>query len=270
MTGWPDASKALGLLFVMTFVGVACWEIWRPSRATVAPLTRRWFGNFTLFGLTAALAWLLPILSSSTAAAIAASHGWGIFHLFPIPPVIALAAGFVLLDLAAYWTHRLFHGAPALWRLHALHHSDSDLDVTTALRHHPAEVLVQMTADTGLALLFGFPPLAILLYAGVVLVVQTFHHGNVVLPSRLKWLDRCLITPDLHRLHHSVLYAENNSNFGNLVPLWDHLFGTLRHKPEGDFRVGLSDFPGADFQRLDRLLIQPLLVTTGAIAPRTS
>jgi len=261
MTDWLDASN-LGVLFVMTFVGVACWEIWKPARATVAPLFRRWFGNLALFGLATALVWLLPVLSGSAAATIAARHGWGIFHLLSIPPAIALAAGFVLLDFAAYWTHRLFHMAPALWRLHALHHSDSDLDITTALRHHPAEVLVQMSVDTGLAFLFGFPPQLFLLYAGVVLVVQTFHHGNVVLPSRLKWLDRLLITPDLHRIHHSVLYAENNANFGNLVPFWDYLFGTLRHRPEGEFQVGLAEFSGADFQRLDRLLIQPLLIAT--------
>ena len=255
-----DASFLLGLLFAATFLGVALWETWRPSRAPVVPMTLRWFGNIALFVSVWLIAGLLPFLSSYAAAAVAARHGWGLFHMVALPPAIALAASIVLLDFFAYWTHRLLHKIPLLWRLHALHHSDTDLDVTTTIRHHPVEILVQIMLDASLALLFGFPPQAIVLYAGVVLVVQTFHHGNVVLPPRLRWLSRYLITPDLHRLHHSIVYAENNSNFGNLVPLWDRLFGTLRLSPEGEFKVGLAEFSGPTFQRLDRLLIQPLLV----------
>jgi sterol desaturase/sphingolipid hydroxylase (fatty acid hydroxylase superfamily) len=260
MTDWPDASSLLGWMFVLTFLGMAVWETRRPSRASMAPLSLRWFGNIVLFGLTSLVAWLLPFLSSYGAAVIADRHGWGFFHLLAVAPVIALAASFVLLDFSTYWTHRLMHKIPLLWRLHALHHSDTDLDVTTTIRHHPVEVIVQSGLDAMLALLFGFPPEAIALYGGVVLVVQTFHHGNVVLPARLRWLGRLLITPDLHRLHHSMAYVENNSNFGNLVPLWDRLFGTLRRAPEGEFKVGLAEFSGAHFQRFDRLLIQPLAV----------
>jgi sterol desaturase/sphingolipid hydroxylase (fatty acid hydroxylase superfamily) len=229
-------------------------------RKQVAPLGLRWFGNIALFAVASLIAWLLPLLSSYGAAMIAARHGWGLFHLVPAVPVIALAASFVILDFFGYWTHRLMHAVPLLWRLHALHHSDTDLDVTTTIRHHPVEVVAISALDAVLALLFGFPPEAVALYGGVVLVVQTFHHGNVMLPARLKPLSRWLITPDLHRLHHSVLYAENNSNFGNLIPLWDRLFGTLRQEPEGEFQVGLCQFASADFQRFDKLLIQPLLV----------
>ncbi|HKU63455.1 MAG TPA: sterol desaturase family protein [Rhizomicrobium sp.] len=261
MTGWPDASTLFGWMFAVTFLGVACWEAWQPSRMAVAPLTLRWFGNIALFAMALLMTWLVPLLSSLGAATLAAKHGWGFFHLVAPAPAIALAASFVLLDFFGYWTHRLLHKIPLLWRLHALHHSDSDLDVTTTIRHHPAEALVQALCDAALALLFGFSPQAVLLYGGVVLVVQTFHHGNVMLPARLRPLSRLLITPDLHRLHHSKRYAENNSNFGNLVPLWDRLFGTLRKEPEDEFQVGLPEFTGADFQRLDKLLIQPLRIT---------
>jgi sterol desaturase/sphingolipid hydroxylase (fatty acid hydroxylase superfamily) len=264
MKGWPDASTLLGWMFAITFLGIACWEAWRPSRAAVAPLTLRWFGNLALFAIILLMTWLVPLLSSLGAATFAAKHGWGLFHLIALAPAIALAAGFVLLDFFAYWTHRLLHRIPLLWRLHALHHSDSDLDVTTTIRHHPAEAIVQALCDATVAVAFGFPPQAVLLYGGTVLVVQTFHHGNVMLPSRLKPLSRLLITPDLHRLHHSMAYAENNSNFGNLIPLWDRLFGTLRRQPEGEFKIGLPEFPGADFQRLDRLLMQPLKVVVAA------
>lgn len=124
--------------------------------------------------------------------------------------------------------------------------------------------------NAALALLFGFPPLAVLLYSSIVLLVQTFHHGNVMLPARLRLLSHWLITPDLHRLHHSVIYAENNANFGNFIPLWDLLFGTLRSQPEGEFQVGLAEFSSPASQRLDRLLIQPLLVRpVPRPAPRT-
>jgi len=266
MTGWPDASTLFGWMFAITFLGVACWEAWRPSRTAVAPLGRRWFGNITLFAIALLMTWLVPLLSTLGAATVAAKHGWGLFHLLALPPAIALVAGFVLLDFLAYWTHRLMHKIPLLWRLHALHHSDSDLDVTTTVRHHPGEALAQAACDAALTLLFGFPPQAVLVYGGVVLVVQTFHHGNVVLPPRLSWLGRCVITPNLHRIHHSMAYAENNSNFGNLVPLWDRLFGTLRSGPEGELKIGLAEFSGAQFQRLDKLLIQPLKVVGATVA----
>ena len=265
MTGWPDASTIFGWAFGITFLAVACWEAWRPARAAVAPLTQRWFGNIALFVIVLAMTWLVPLLSSLGAARIAADHGWGLLHMVVLPPGITLAASFVLLDFLAYWSHRLMHKIPLLWRLHALHHSDTDLDVTTAIRHHPAEALVQGLCDAALALMFGFSPQAVLLYGGVVLVVQIFHHGNVVLPARLRWLSYWLITPDIHRLHHSMAYAENNSNFGNLVPLWDRWFGTLRQKPDGEFQVGLSEFAGPQFQRLDKLLIQPIKVV---VAPQ--
>lgn len=263
MQGWPDTATLLGWAFAITFLCVACWEAWQPSRSSVAPMTLRWFGNLSLFATALLMSWLVPLLSSLGAAKAAAQHGWGLFHWIALPPAVTLAASFVLLDFCAYWTHRLMHKVPLLWRLHALHHSDSDLDVTTTIRHHPGEVLAQAALDASLALAFGFPPQAVLLYGGIVLVAQTFHHGNVVLPRPLKPLSSWVMTPDLHRLHHSMAYAENNSNFGNLIPLWDRLFGTLRKEPEGAFAVGLPEFPGADFQRLDRLLIQPLQVSPG-------
>jgi len=255
-----DASTIFGWAFAITFLAVACWESWRPARAAVAPLTLRWFGNIALFAIAAAMTWLVPLLSSLGAAKLAADHGWGLLNMAALPPAIALAASFVLLDFFGYWSHRLMHKIPLLWRLHALHHSDTDLDVTTTIRHHPVEALVQALCDVSLVLLFGFSPQAVLLYGGVVLVVQIFHHGNVVLPARLRGLSYGLITPDIHRLHHSMAYTENNSNFGNLVPFWDRLFGTLRETPENELQIGLPEFAGPQFQRLDKLLIQPLKV----------
>ena len=156
MTGWPDAATLFGWAFAITFVGIASWEIWRPSRPAVAPMTLRWFGNISLFAIVLLMIWLVPLLSSLGAATVAAQRGWGLFHLIALPPAIALAASFVLLDFFGYWSHRVLHKIPLLWRLHALHHSDSDLDVTTTIRHHPVEALVQALCDASLAFLFGF------------------------------------------------------------------------------------------------------------------
>src|SRR3954469_14915395 len=167
MQGWPNSL--LGLMFIATFVGVALWEAFRPARASVSPLGLRWFGNVTMLVLPSLIAWLLPFLSSYGAAEFAARRGWGLFHLVSVAPLLVLTASMVLLDFFAYWTHRLMHILP-LWRLHALHHSDTDLDVTTTIRHHPAEVVAQSGLDAVLALLFGFPPQAVALYGGVALV----------------------------------------------------------------------------------------------------
>jgi sterol desaturase/sphingolipid hydroxylase (fatty acid hydroxylase superfamily) len=257
----PHLSGILALLATVTFLAVACWEALRPSRQTATPMTLRWFGNVSLFGLGWLILRAAPFLSAYGASFIARDHGWGLFNQISIPFALAIVLGVLAQDLFGYWTHRLYHALSPLWRLHAIHHSDTDLDVTTAIRHHPFEALVQTLLDAAFAILLGLPPQAVALYGGVVLAVQVFHHGNVVLPRRLRWLGVWVITPDLHRLHHSTAYHENNSNFGNLIPLWDRLFGTLRQEPDAGFQVGLAEFPGPAAQRLDQLLIQPVLVS---------
>jgi sterol desaturase/sphingolipid hydroxylase (fatty acid hydroxylase superfamily) len=258
-------SAIFAVAIPFTFVAVACWEARRPSRAVTTPLSLRWFGNIGLFAIAWLLGRVLPFLSAYGGAEIAARHGWGLLNVTPVQSVIAIALSLVALDFTAYWAHRLFHKVPLLWRLHAIHHSDSDLDVTTTIRHHPFEVLAQMLIDASTAIVFGIPAVALALYGGVVLIVQTFNHGNVLVPQRLRWLNAWLMTPDLHRIHHSVVYAENNSNFGNLVSLWDWLFATFRSHPTGALRVGLPEF-GPASQSLGKLLLQPLSV---AIAPST-
>lgn len=261
------ASDILGYLFPVTFLAVALWEARRPSRPATTPMTLRWVGNVGLFGLAWLAGRMLPLLTGYGAAVLAAHRGWGLFNAVAVPAAVALALGFVALDVTAYWTHRLFHGFSLLWRLHAIHHADTDLDVTTTVRHHPLEVFVQALFDGSIAILLGIPPQAVALYGGCVLIVQTFNHGNVVLPRRLRWISSVLMTPDLHRLHHSMASAEYNSNFGNLVPLWDRLFGTLRRHPEGELRMGIAGFAGAGFQRFDKLLILPVLIGAARSGP---
>ena len=257
------ASDVFTIAMPLTFVAVAWREARRPARVTTTSLSLRWFGNIGLFAIALVLGRFLPFLSSYEAAEVAHRRGWGLFTLMGSHPTVALALGFIVLDFAAYWTHRLFHGVPLLWRLHAVHHSDSDLDVTTTIRHHPFEALAQMLMDASIAVALGIPGDAIALYGGVVTIVQTFGHGNVLVARPLRWMNSWLITPDLHRLHHSVLYGESNSNFGNLVPLWDRLFATFRSHPAGTLRVGLPEF-GPNVQSFGALLLQPLSVAVAS------
>jgi sterol desaturase/sphingolipid hydroxylase (fatty acid hydroxylase superfamily) len=260
-------TDILTVFFPLTFLAMAFWEARQPSRPVTTPLMLRWFGNIALFGLASLIPRMLPFLSGYGAASIARSNGWGLLNVVVVQPTVAMALSLVALDFLAYWTHRLFHKVSFLWRLHALHHSDTDLDVSTTIRHHPLETLAQMLIDASIAILVGLSPEAIALYGSVVLIVQTFNHGNVVLPRHMCWMNAWLMTPDLHRLHHSTTYAENNSNFGNLIPLWDRAFGTLSPRLESELHIGLPGFIDSRFQRLDMMLAQPLLVT---IAPMPS
>jgi sterol desaturase/sphingolipid hydroxylase (fatty acid hydroxylase superfamily) len=264
------AGDILTVLFPLTFLAMAFWEARRPSRPQTTPLVLRWFGNIALFGLALLIPRMLPFLSGYGAALIARNNGWGFFNVLVVNSTLAIALSFLALDFLAYWTHRLFHKVSFLWRLHALHHSDSDLDISTTIRHHPLETLVQMLVDASIAIVMGLSPDAVALYGGIVLVVQTFNHGNVVLPERLSWMSGWLMTPDLHRLHHSRAYAENNSNFGNLIPVWDRAFGTLSLRPESDLHIGLPEFVDVKFQRLDMMLTQPLLVAVEPTPSRQS
>jgi len=252
------------------FIVLALCEALRPSRLSTAPLGLRWFGNVAVFVLGWTILGLLPFLSAVGAAVIAREHGWGLFNALSVSPAVAIPLSVVALDFVAYWEHRLFHAFQPLWRLHALHHSDTDLDVSTYVRHHPVEVLVQATLDALAAIIFGFPPASLAFYIALATVVQMIAHGNIDLPKTLRWLAPVVVTPELHRVHHSLEFDENNSNFSNAFPIWDRLFGTLRLKQRGELRLGLPEFAETKFQRLDRMLALPLLVTSTPLASRQS
>ena len=258
---WFDADKIGALLFAAVFFLVAAWEALKPARAATTSLSLRWLGNVILFLVAGAIGAFLPSLTVDSAAVLAREQGWGLLNVFSWHGAVGIALSFIVLDFIGYWEHRLYHAVPILWRLHALHHSDTDLDVTTTIRHHPFEVLTQLPLNMAAAIVFGFPAVAIVLYGTVVFIAQLFQHGNVELPTGLRWVSILVMTPDLHRVHHSVAYDENNSNFSNLLTIWDRMFGTLRPEARATLRVGLADFASDKFQRLDRMLVLPWLVT---------
>ena len=199
-----------------------------------------------------------PLLAFDLALRMEA-QGAGLLH--SLPPAAAVVTGILLLDLAIYWQHRLLHVVPALWRLHRVHHADIGFDVTTALRFHPVEIVVSMLIKLGLIALLGVPPIAVLVFELALNAGALFTHANFALPSkldrRLRWL---IVTPDMHRIHHSVHNDETNSNYGFHLSVWDRLFGSYRAEPrdaQDSMAIGLAEFRDNREQTLWALLLNP-------------
>jgi sterol desaturase/sphingolipid hydroxylase (fatty acid hydroxylase superfamily) len=254
------------LLRLAVFAGglalLAVLEAAFPRRARAQHRTRRWPGNLGLVLLATLLLRLaLPVTAVAAALAFQA-RGLGLIPALGLPAAVAVPLAVVLLDLGIYAQHRVFHAVPLLWRLHRVHHTDLDFDVTTALRFHPLEILLSMLIKLALVLALGAPPEAVLLFELLLNASAMFNHANLALPA---WLDArlrpLLVTPDMHRIHHSTEAVETNSNFGFSLALWDRLFATYRATPAAGhaaMTVGQPRFRAADDTRLDHLLTQPL------------
>ena len=201
-------------------------------------------------------------------AALVEKEGWGLLNNFSPPYWISVLAAIVALDFAIYLQHVMVHAVPLFWRLHRMHHADLDFDVTTGARFHPVEILLSMGIKLGVVAVLGPPVVAVVIFEVLLNGSSMFNHSNIRLPL---WLDRVLrwfvVTPDMHRVHHSVIPRETNSNFGFNLPWWDRLFGTYRAQPEAGHEamtIGISQFREPKYLRLDRLLLQPLLGKPGA------
>lgn len=239
---------------------LACEE-WAPRRPPAVNRLSRRIGNAALLIVgTLILRAAVPVLAVG-AAVWAQARGIGLFNSIALPAPVAVPASVILLDLAIYAQHRLLHAVPLLWRLHRVHHADPDFDVTTALRFHPLEIILSMGFKLVLVMALGAPPLAVLVFEIVLNALAMFNHGNIALPARVdRVLRRVIVTPDLHRVHHSVTPSEQRHNFGFNLSLWDRLFGTLQAGPQaghGGMMIGLPGWRARRDQRLDRLLLQP-------------
>lgn len=253
------------------FAGVlalmAIWEVLAPRRRLTTHKSLRWASNLGLVALdTVAVRFIVP-LGAIGSAMIAQQHGWGLFNSIALPDWLAVALSVVALDFVIYLQHVLFHAVPALWRLHMVHHADLDFDVTTGVRFHVLEILLSMGVKMTAVVLLGAPALAVLIFEVLLNATSMFSHGNVRLPRRLDRLLRLvLVTPDMHRVHHSVHARETNSNYGFNLPWWDYLLGTYRDQPadghEG-MTVGLSQF--RDERRVGRLHWMLLLPFFGRV-----
>ena len=245
----------LGVLAV-----VALWEFRAPRRKLALPRRARWPANLGIVALNTVLVRLvLPVAVGL--GAVAQAQGWGLLNAVTLPEWARIVLAVVLLDLAIYLQHVVFHAVPALWRLHRMHHADLDIDVTTGARFHPIEILLSAGLKLGVIAAIGAPAAAVLAFELLLNATSMFNHGNVALPisvdRALRWL---VVTPDMHRVHHSAIPAETNSNFGFNLPWWDRLLGTYRAQPAAgheDMTIGLSEFRDPREQRLDRMLLQP-------------
>jgi sterol desaturase/sphingolipid hydroxylase (fatty acid hydroxylase superfamily) len=240
---------------------MAMWELVAPFRQHRLTRATRWPSNIALVVLDTLLVRILLPIGAVGLAIYAQSSGLGLFNTWSVPAVVAVPLGVVLLDLAIYAQHVLFHAVPALWRLHRVHHADTDLDVTTGVRFHPIEIILSMLIKLAVVATLGIPPLAVLAFEVLLNATSMFNHTNARLPGAIepavRWL---LVTPDMHRVHHSVVPAETNSNYGFNLSIWDRLFRTYRPAPVAGHEgmdIGLTDVRDPTEQRLDHLLTQP-------------
>ena len=244
-----------GVLAVMML-----WELAAPRRRRELPRFLRWSNNLALVALdTAILRLAFPILAVGFAG-VAQARGWGLLNLVELPGWLAFALAFLALDFAIYLQHVVFHHVPVLWRLHRMHHADIDFDATTGIRFHPLEIVVSMAIKLALVAALGAPPVAVLVFEVVLNATALFNHGNVALGRWDRAVRHLLVTPDMHRVHHSVIRAEHDSNFGFNFSFWDRLCGTYRAQPtagHNDMTIGLERFRSRREAWADRLLIQP-------------
>jgi sterol desaturase/sphingolipid hydroxylase (fatty acid hydroxylase superfamily) len=249
------------LAFAVVLAALAAWELRMPRRPRPLGRTARWPGNL---GVVAVDTLLVRTLFPTTAVGIAIvceTQGLGLLQIMKLPAWATILLAFLALDLAIYLQHVLFHAVPALWRLHRMHHADQDIDVTTGVRFHPIEILLSMGIKFGVIVALGAPAIAVLVFEMLLNSTSMFNHSNVRMPL---WLDRILrwivVTPDMHRVHHSIVVRETNSNFGFNLPWWDRLFGTYRSQPAAGhdgMTIGIEQFREPGEQRLDRMLSQP-------------
>lgn len=243
-----DATLRVSL-FVLVLGMMAAWEHFAPARIAREPWWRRWRTNVGVAAFnTLAVRLVLPTTAIGMAE-FAAAHGWGLLNHYPMPGWIAVAACVLALDLVVYFQHVMFHSVPLLSRLHSAHHADPEIDATTGIRFHPLEIALSMLVKFAAIIVLGAPALAVLIFELLLNLTALFNHGNVRLPlvldSALRWV---LVTPDMHRIHHSVIASERNSNYGFCLASWDRLFGTYTADPSGGqagLRIGLADYPDA-------------------------
>lgn len=253
--------------FISVLVVLIAWELRAPRRRLSLQRWKRWPGNFGIVIVdTVVLRIFFPAAAVGTAL-LAQANGWGLFNQFAIPAWLAILLTVVLLDLIIYGQHVLFHSVPWLWRLHRMHHADLDIDVTTGIRFHPVEILLSMLIKLGAVASLGAPALGVMLFEILLNATSMFNHSNIRIGSAAdRWLRRLIVTPDMHRVHHSIVARETHSNFGFNLSWWDRLFGTYRQMPmtgHEAMTIGIPEFRDASELRLDRMLLQPLRTVHG-------
>jgi len=248
--------------FLGVFAVIAVWEVFAPRRALTVSKALRWASNLGLVVLNTVLLRLLFPLAAVGLAAFSAQNGWGLLNHFEVPFWMAVPLAVIAMDFVIWLQHVMVHAVPALWRLHRVHHADLDYDVTTGARFHPLEIILSMLIKLATITVLGPPVVAVVIFEVMLNATALFNHGNIRLPGAidrvLRWV---LVTPDMHRVHHSVEDDETNSNFGFSLTWWDRLFGTYRDQPRAGhlgMTIGIHGHTDPrEVDRLDGMLLLP-------------
>jgi len=244
-----EPAVRLGAFFGV-FALMAVWEAVAPRRTRLLPRRVRWLHNLALVVLNSLILRLLFPLAAVGFALLAVERGWGLLNAFEVPFWWGFALSVIALDFAVYLQHVMFHAVPLLWRLHRVHHADADIDVTTGARFHPIEILLSMLIKFAAIAVLGAPAAAVLVFEVLLNATAMFNHANLRLPEPVdQLLRRILVTPEMHRIHHSMEPAEANSNFGFNLPWWDRLCGTYRERarlPQESMAIGVKGLTGRD------------------------
>jgi len=263
MNEWILESEALFRLggFASIFLVMALWEVLASRRELQSAKGYRWLGNLSLIVLDTLVLRLLFPAAAVGMALTAERFSWGLLHMVDLPYWLAVVVSVVLLDFVIYLQHVMFHAVPALWRLHMVHHADIDIDVTTGIRFHPIEIVLSMVVKLAAVSAIGPPVLGVILFEVILNGLALFNHANARIPLRidrvLRWV---IVTPDMHRVHHSTERREHDTNFGFNLSCWDRLLGTYLAQPAAGHEgmtIGLPTFREARWRSLPRLLAMP-------------
>ena len=267
-----DGQDIRFIAFLSIISLVIVWEYMQPKRHLSQNKSKRWFNNIALVALDGLIVRLLLPLGAAGVALWTEEQQIGLLHQVNLGHAANVVLAIILLDMIIYWQHRLFHVAPILWRLHQVHHADRDIDVSTGLRFHPVEILISMLIKFSAVILLGVPATAVILFEVILNGMAMFNHGNIRLPKALDSLLRLLVvTPDMHRVHHSILKHETNSNYGFNISIWDRVFGSYHAQPDmghEHMTIGLEQHQNEPTHSILWMLRLPFLSTGGEYAKK--
>jgi sterol desaturase/sphingolipid hydroxylase (fatty acid hydroxylase superfamily) len=256
-----DAGTLRGTIFIVWLVVLLVSERINPRRPFTSLTGKRVLNNVALVVLNTVIVWVVLPWIAYDVAVWAKSQQLGLFHQLTIPVPIKFVLSIVLLDLVIYWQHRVFHTYSWLWSLHKVHHADTEFDTSTALRFHPIEIVLSMLIKMAVVCLLGIDPIAVIVFETLLNSSAMFNHANLYLKQKLdRSLRWVIVTPDMHRVHHSVFREECNANYGFFLSIWDKLFGSYVAQPkEGhiDMVIGLNQFRDAKEMAVHRMMSQP-------------
>ena len=252
-------------IFLLIFVVFAIWEIIAPRRTQSYSKATRWLNNLSISAINVLTTRLLAPFTVIFVAIYAQSSDLGLLNIIEVPALLSIIVAVLLLDFSIYIQHIIFHKVDFLWHLHRMHHADLEFDVTTAIRFHPIEIVLSLVIKMCMVILIGAPAIAVVIFEVLLNGTSIFNHANIRIPKPIdKFLRLFVVTPDMHRVHHSIIRKETDSNFGFNLPWWDYIFRTYRAQPElghSEMVIGIESFREQRELWLDRLLLQPFRKT---------